>query len=125
MPRLLEGRRLLIVEDDYFAARHMRDMVEEYGGTVLGPVARLDQARDLLAANELDAAILDVKLNDHDSLPLADELVGRGVPIVFATGYSTAIMPERFADTPRIPKPLTRRAFEIGMRGIVSTAPPI
>ena len=116
MPRLLDGMCLLVLEDDYFAACEMERMVKEAGGTVLGPVGRLEQAFDLSAAERLDAAILDVKLNGHDSLQLADDLIAKGVPVIFATGYSADSLPERFANEPRITKPVTRIAFERAMK---------
>lgn len=37
---------------------------------------------------------------------LADALRGRGVPVVFATGYDRGAIPERYADVPLCEKPI-------------------
>lgn len=107
MPNQLDGRRILILEDDFLAALDMSQMVEGWGGTVIGPVSRLDQALALARAQELDGAILDVRLDGCFSFPAADELMARRVPVVFVTGYEMEMLPERFAGTPRLAKPLS------------------
>ena len=86
-------------------------MVEERSGKVAGPVGRLEQAHDW-RDRWLDGAILDVKLNGTNSLALADELIARGIPIILVTGYDVALLPERFARTPRLPKPFDDAAFD-------------
>lgn len=110
MPSLLNGRRILVLEDDYLAALDMRQMIEDWGGMVVGPVARLDQALALARSEELDGAVLDVKLDGCFSFPAADELMLQGVPVIFVTGYESEMLPVRFADTPRLAKPLTENA---------------
>lgn len=109
MPRLLDGRRILVLEDDYLAAIDMSQVIEEWGGVVVGPVARVDQALALARSEELDGAILDVKLDGGFSYPVADELTAKGVSVIFVTGYETGMLPERFAATPRLAKPLTEK----------------
>lgn len=110
MPKLLDGHRILVVEDDYLAAIDMSQMIEECGGTVVGPVARLEQALVLARSEELDGAVLDVKLNGGFSYPVADELTAKGVSVVFVTGYESGMLPERFAGMPRLAKPVTGNA---------------
>ena len=122
MTKPLEGLRVLIVEDDYFVASEMRDIVEDLGGVVLGPVARLEPARRLAQSDPPDAAVLDVRLNGDDSLPLADELIACDTPIIFATGYGTDSLPERFAATPRVAKPFSRTSVERTLREALSLA---
>lgn len=110
MAKLLDGYRILVLEDDYLAALDMSQMIEECGGTVVGPVARVDQALALAHSEDLDGAVLDVKLDGGFSYPVADELRAKGVAVVFVTGYETGMLPERFAATPRLAKPLTGSA---------------
>ena len=51
-------------------------------------------------------ALLDVNLGRENSFPVADALLARGIPFVFATGYGEANMfPERFRHLPVLSKP--------------------
>jgi two-component SAPR family response regulator len=108
----LDGLTIMVVEDDFLAALDLKRLVEERAGTVAGPVGRLEQAQQLARSVKLDGAILDVKLDGTNSLSLADELIARDVPIILVTGYDVAMLPERFASTPRLPKPFDEAAFD-------------
>jgi ActR/RegA family two-component response regulator len=108
----LDGLTIMVVEDDFLAALELKRLVEERSGTVAGPVGRLEQAQKLAKEAELDGAILDVKLNGSVSLPLVDDLIARGVPVILVTGYDIATLPPRFADTPRLPKPFSEVNFD-------------
>lgn len=112
MARLLEGRRVLVLEDEFLAALDMADCVEARGGEVVGPVGQLDQALELVRSEPLDVAILDVRLNELDSFPVADALAARQVPFVFATGYDRPLLPARFRDFPVVGKPVDGVALD-------------
>ena len=52
----LAGRRVLVVEDEYFIADDLRHQLEACGAEVLGPVPRVGEALALIAATpEIDA----------------------------------------------------------------------
>ena len=103
----LPGRKVLLVEDDYFIADEMRRMLSKNGAEVLGPVASVDKALALIAASsEIDAAVLDINLRDVMVFPVADALTARGVPFIFATGYEGAVIPPRYAHIQRCEKPV-------------------
>jgi CheY-like chemotaxis protein len=112
MHRLLNGQRFLVVEDEFLVALDMRQMIEERGGTVVGPAGRLDLALALARSQPIDGAILDINLDSHDSFPVADVLMARGIPVVFASGYDAPQLPERFADVPKLSKPFTEAAVD-------------
>lgn len=112
MPVSLQGLTIMVVEDEFLAALDLKRLIEERDGKVAGPVGRLEQAQQLARSVRLDGAILDVKLDGTDSLALADELIARDVPIILVTGYDVARLPERFASTPRLPKPFEEAAFD-------------
>ena len=111
MTRSLDGLTIMVVEDDFLAALELKRLVEERAGKVAGPVGRLEQAEDLAQA-ALDGAILDVKLDVSVTLALAEQLIGRGVPLILVTGYDAATLPERFADLPRLSKPFSETSFD-------------
>ena len=103
----LRGRRLLVVEDDYFIVEHLLRELEQAGVEVVGPVPNLGQAMVLLGSTrELDGAILDIDLQGELVLPLADALLSRSIPFIFLTGYEPAMIPPRFKDIRHCPKPV-------------------
>jgi DNA-binding LytR/AlgR family response regulator len=118
--RLLEGRLILVLEDDYLAALDVAQLVEDLGGEVAGPAGRLEEARALARERPLDGAVLDVNLDRETSYPLARELLERGVAVVFLTGYEAGSIDAEFSQVPRLTKPydarqgerILRRAFD-------------
>lgn len=104
--RALAGRRVLLVEDDYFIVDDMVQAFQAEGVQVIGPVASVDEALDLIATERLDGAVLDVNLQGDLAYPVADALIARGVPFVFATGYDAASIPPRYAGVARCEKPV-------------------
>lgn len=106
----LEGRRILVVEDEYLIADDMRVALLDAGAEVLGPVPTVDAAMSLVATEARpDAALLDINLGGTMVFDLADTLATRAVPFVFATGYDYSAIPDRFADVPRLQKPVRVR----------------
>jgi CheY-like chemotaxis protein len=103
----LQGKRILLVEDEYVLAMDMQRVFAERGALVLGPVASVDDALDLIEAGEqIDAAVLDMNLQGEMAFPVADELLERGTPFVFATGYDQSVVPVRYRDIVRCEKPV-------------------
>ncbi len=88
-PNRLRGRRILLVEDESLVAMEMEESLRRLGCEVIGPAETFEEAQRLVLAEmgRIDAAVLDVNLAGRPSFPLADLLTGRGVPVVFATGY--------------------------------------
>jgi CheY-like chemotaxis protein len=112
LDRVLEGLRILIVEDELLPALELEHMVEDLGGKVVGPAPRLHDARQLAQSESLDGAILDMNLCGETTLPFLEELLARGIPVVLATGYGADILPEHLADTPLLPKPYDEIALQ-------------
>ena len=111
-PMRLSGRRVLVVEDDYFIAQETRSMLEQNGAEVLGPAASVDDALAIIASTStIDAAVLDINVRDVMVFPVADALRERGVPFLFATGYEKATIPDRFAGAQHCEKPIRFAAF--------------
>ncbi len=99
--RSLDGLRILIAEDNLFAAMELEQAVISLGCQAVGPVARVQQALELAQEQQLDGALLDVDLRGEMVFPVADELEKRGVPVVFASGYDSGpVFPDRFAASP-------------------------
>ncbi len=81
----IAGRRVLVVEDDYMLATDLAGMLSDRGAEVIGPVANVAAA--LAHVHEgLDAAVLDFRLGEETSRPIADELSRDGTPYIYLTG---------------------------------------
>ena len=104
---LLNGRRVLVVEDEYFIADDMRRVLEENGAQVIGPVGSIDDALAIIDETpRIDGAVLDINLREVMVFPVADALRARGVPFVFATGYEENAVPKRLRDAIHCEKPI-------------------
>jgi CheY-like chemotaxis protein len=105
-PTGLEGLRILIAEDNVFAAMELEQMLLAFGCRPVGPVARLEEAMSLASREELDGALLDVELQGQTVFAVAEELERRHIPMIFASGYGTDdVFPPAFVHHPRLPKP--------------------
>jgi CheY-like chemotaxis protein len=69
----LNGRRILLVEDEYMIAEIVEEWLHQAGAEVVGPVPSVEQALACLnERNALDGAVLDVNLSPvkpHNRLP--------------------------------------------------------
>lgn len=101
----LEGRRILIVEDEAPIALNLAAAVQQAGGVVVGPVATVAGAHAAMADTRLDGALLDIRLRNENSFPLADILAVLGIPFVFVSGLSSALMPYPHRERPLFDKP--------------------
>ncbi|MEH3146505.1 MAG: GAF domain-containing protein [Methylobacterium frigidaeris] len=102
----LSGECILVVEDDFYLATDTARVVRRAGGTVLGPCPSEAAARAVLAAGAPTGAVLDINLGAGPSFALARELRGRGIPLLFITGYDEAVIPAEFAGVARLQKPV-------------------
>ena len=106
MDKLLSGRRVLVVEDEMLVLLMTEGMLADLGCESVTAAATVDQALALIDAQIFDAAILDMDLGGNKSHAVADALAARGVPFVFATGYSGAM---RLGDRDR---PVLKKPFQ-------------
>jgi len=104
--RALEGLRVMIAEDNLFAAMELEKVLVDLGCEPVGPVAQLEQALRLAQQENLDGALLDVDLRGELVFAVAEELERRRIPVIFASGYDTDDMfPAPFVQHPRLRKP--------------------
>jgi DNA-binding response OmpR family regulator len=105
----LEGRRILVVEDEFLIAMEVEDILRALGVEVVGPFGRLEPALGAVQKEVLDGAILDVRLDGETSEQVAAELVSRGVPVLLTTGYESEQLPPDLRNLPRLRKPFDER----------------
>jgi CheY-like chemotaxis protein len=103
----LQGRWILIVEDDCVTAMDLAETLSAAGARVIGPAGTIESAFELLQRRPpLDIALLDIEVEGAFVFDIADELVKRDVPIVFTTGYERSEIPVRFRGARHCEKPV-------------------
>lgn len=107
---LLNGRRVLVVEDESLVAMLLETILEDMGCTPVGPAVTVDEGLVLAEGESLDAALLDVNVAGRQVFPVAQALKARGVPFVFSTGYGEGGLPDEWRGQPTLQKPFTESA---------------
>src|SRR5688572_26019146 len=105
-------RRILVIEDEMLISMLLEDMLADLGYEVAGVVPRLNEAMTAVQGDTFDLAILDVHLHGQAAYPVADVLIERGRPFVFATGYGERGLPEKYRKHPILTKPFARDDLE-------------
>jgi CheY-like chemotaxis protein len=94
----LKGKFVLVVEDEFLIAETTCMDLENAGARVVGPVPSVGRALSLLQSQKVDAALLDIKLNEETSISIVNELQRRAIPYVFVSNISPLELPPRFRD---------------------------
>jgi DNA-binding LytR/AlgR family response regulator len=97
----LSGRRILVVEDEALIALDLENLL----ATVIGPALSVSQALQAVNENQIDCALLDIKLGDEIADPVAVALAQRAIPTVLVTACDDGHLPPGFESYPRIEKP--------------------
>ena len=103
--RYMNGKRVLIVEDDFFLADDLAFAVIQAGGVVQGPFPESALAAPVVSERRCDIAVLDIKLQGSTAYLIATALAADRVPFVFATGFDPSIIPDRLRTVPVWQKP--------------------
>lgn len=107
MENALAGKRILVVEDEYFIASDLKRALAAAGATPVGPAGDLARGQALLDEGAVDAALLDVNLEGTTSYAIADRLAAAAVPFLFLSGYDGWALPDAYREVPRMPKPFS------------------
>jgi two-component SAPR family response regulator len=105
-------RRVLVVEDEMLIGMLLEDMLVDLGHEVAAIVPRLKEALAAVDRETFDLAILDVHLHGESAFPVAEALIGKKVPFVFATGYGERGLPENYRGRPVLQKPFAKDDLE-------------
>lgn len=102
---VLTGRRVLVVEDETVVAMLLEDMLEDLGCRLAESLGSLQAALAAAETTDAEVAVLDVNVGGEAVFPVAERLAARGVPLIFATGYGQAGLPERWRGSAVLGKP--------------------
>jgi CheY-like chemotaxis protein len=113
----LAGLRVLLVEDEMLVCMDIEDMLKGFGCVIVGPAARVAQARTVLEKENVDLALLDVNLGQEKSYPIIDRLTERGKPFLLSTGYADIDPP--YDRCPRVQKPYSDEQLARSLQGVL------
>jgi CheY-like chemotaxis protein len=116
----LRGVRVLVVEDEPMLSLALQDMLADLGCEVVGAAARLQPALDLARDLTFDVAVLDIDLGGTRIDPVAEAIAGRGLPVVFVTGYGQDAAP-RHVSGPVLEKPCEAATLQRALRTASAT----
>ncbi|WP_168879260.1 response regulator [Rhizobium sp. P28RR-XV] len=101
---MTDNNAVLIVEDEYFIAADLADVLRQEGYDIVGPAPSVDRALELMESVRPIAAVLDIQLNEEQSYPIADKLAASKIPFLFLTCFTVEDLPPRFSDRPLLSK---------------------
>jgi DNA-binding response OmpR family regulator len=90
VPPLLDGLRILVLEDEFLIAMDVEQLCRDHGAGQVVIARDLAEINGKQVATQFDAAIVDLMLGGASTLDFASGLRAAGVPFVFASGYSDA-----------------------------------
>jgi CheY-like chemotaxis protein len=102
---ILDGKRVLIVEDEALIAMLAEEMVAELGCVHHATAPSVAKALAVVEAGGFDLALLDVNVARERVFPVADALEAKGIPFAFASGYGEGDLPEAYKAHSLLSKP--------------------
>lgn len=97
---------VLIVEDEWVIAEDEAETLRGAGYDVVGPFGSVDAALAALERNRVDAAFLDVELQNERSFAIAERLRQLGIPYFFVSGHDDRTFPQLLRDGMALIKPV-------------------
>lgn len=101
----LNGRTVLVVEDEPLVALDIAELLTASGATV-SSTSSLRGALALAERLVFSAAVLDVRLGGEDCSAVCQRLSERGTPFLFYTGYTSGIVLSSWPNSPVLGKPV-------------------
>lgn len=101
----LAERSVLIVEDDIILSTDIAFALTEAGCKAVVPTTSNAAALSAMVHYIVDAAVLDVNVQNEWVFPVADALDAVGIPFLFLTAYSHDSIPAQHRERPFIQKP--------------------
>ncbi|WP_026789673.1 response regulator [Pleomorphomonas oryzae] len=111
---------ILIVEDEWLIAEDYASTLHQAGYRIVGPYPSVEEGIAAVDAEPVDAALLDIQLQDEMSFPVAERLQERNIPFAFLSGYSRQHLPPKLASCELVPKPVAQRTLLATVKKICS-----
>ena len=108
----MNGRRVLIVEDEPLVAMDMMCAIEDIGAEPVGPATSCAQALEMIASEGPEFVLLDGNLNGEPVDSVARALDEANIPFAFVSGYDAEHLPSGFGHRPVLGKPYAQSQLE-------------
>ena len=115
---VLNGRRVLVVEDQIVVALDLEQMLRGLGAAHVDLATSVEQSLAIVAATPPDCAFLDLKVQEETPLTLVELLAKRRIPFAFASGYSDLrAVPAAYRNTVLLRKPIALADLSAAVSG--------
>jgi DNA-binding response OmpR family regulator len=115
----VEARRVLLVEPEQEVRGILQEILEHRGYHVI-PAENGEAARQGVAREDPDIALIEVMLNDECGAALGEEFVAAGLPVIVVTGHADAAWRLESRSLWRLNKPLRGDALNMMIQEILS-----
>jgi DNA-binding response OmpR family regulator len=88
-------------------AETLCDLIQDAGCEPVGPAATVAAALSLIDKASIDVAVLDIRLVQEMSFPVAYALRRRGIPLLFLTSCEQRSLPKDLGDAILVEKPFS------------------
>ena len=114
----LEGLRVLIVEDEYFIAVDLKQMLKQNVARPVKMSGSIEDAMLQIKADGFEFALLDINIRGDMNFVVADMFRRKEVPFAFVSGFDRTSIPARFAKIPNWGKPYNEREIIDGIKSL-------
>ncbi|ANP46663.1 PAS domain S-box protein [Candidatus Viadribacter manganicus] len=121
----IEGRRIMIIEDEPLIGMVLIDYLEDAGCTVAGPAQSAETALRMATDENVDAALVDGNLAGRRVDQIVDTLKARQIPFAFVTGYGREALPSGYDDALIVEKPFTQEQVVNALERLLNNVVPI
>ena len=115
----LQGKRVLLIEDEPLIAMEIGSQLKSAGCEVVGLAETVESARRLIADMSFDAALVDANLAGSPVGELVAALMKKDIPFTFATGYGRDALPLGFRDAHVLTKPFSQDELFTGITNLL------
>jgi len=114
---------VLIVDDEPLISTLYEEIVIDAGLSVGGTSASCESAEEWLNVHDPDLAIIDITLQDGNSVELAKKLCGRKIPFLVVSGYPAESdgIDEIFKSAPWVVKPVTPASLQSALQSLIAS----
>lgn len=110
---------VLVVEDELLIGLQLAQDLEDEGYRVVGPACTIEQGIELVREGGIDCALIDLRLGETLSSPIASLLREQAIPFALTTGFDEQHpIDQAFDGAPRLKKPYDASAVRSLIRSL-------